>query len=978
TGLIASGAVLIGYFGVVQEPPHSLDELLSLYARPAFVAFATIFVIVFIGVLAIAHLAEWQLHMLMYRSNLPPTRPSKQRAGGGQHRSTKSRLRRRWSAPSLATVAEVSESSSGIATPVLAIADEAARRGVTLESLRNGASQGNQVMMGSGSIQPKSSSRSLSPSAAANVPREARGKMRNYGTMGQGNFPSTAPNTIARSGGFSSGMNGRRRRERERKPTDPPKLQSTNQSKALDDKVVKRTRLGLSVVYGGASGTLSGACLLLAKSGVELLMLTFAGSNQFKRWQSWMLVVIMLAAALLQLWYLNKALKLADPTLVCPLAFCFYNTSSIALGLVYFNQLGSLAWYDIILVVLGTAVLLTGVWVVSLHGEDEAQVRLNDGILEVGNGGSTTLLSANGGPKRPSLFHGSAEETEALLANAAGVTGPHLPLAGSPKSIDPTSEGQVYEDDVAVGGEGGGEEEEEVFKPSYAIENDLGKILTRDLEANVVDHEVYGGADLMIRHCESPVKMRGSAGMTRSNSSSSASSSSSSSASSAGGVGGAGGGEPPKTLASSRVRLGHGRLPSLTLDRAISSLQQQDQIGDDQGKRRRGRLTGEEDAMGGDSDQVDASWTRTTPCESQKVEGGTAAGAWVAPPPPNFYGILLEQGLSIGLSPSSPGFHLQPLRSGANRDHLGEGVLRGLNRVDRRRNPRRTMSEADAGRVVSSHDEEGEVGRRNGGGGRRRKGLGLRLEGSEPTSSSSWFPIKKSSGLFLDQDEDHGNDEEDEDDEDQEDDLSPSSSASSSSSLVNPSSGGLLEGRGGLVMDGGDNASNSGFGILPDPSLIVSKLKGLKEGGGRGGGQPVGEWKSWNLGFLRTKDPTGEEEEVGRDPTPIRKDDGKRRRANKCCPSNKTNPTEGRGGGLLTLLGNLLLPTESSEPRIQGGSEDEARNRLKRKLARSKSRNERQRIPDSDVASSSSLPVKERRKSLESLGEFQRLSGRRR
>lgn len=33
-----------------------------------------------------------------------------------------------------------------------------------------------------------------------------------------------------------------------------------------------------------------------------------------------------------QLWYLNKALKMADPTLVCPLAFCFYNTSSIALG----------------------------------------------------------------------------------------------------------------------------------------------------------------------------------------------------------------------------------------------------------------------------------------------------------------------------------------------------------------------------------------------------------------------------------------------------------------------------------------------------------------------------------------------------------------------------------------------------------------------------------------------------------------------
>jgi len=53
TVLITVGAVLIGYFGAIQETQHSLDELLSLYARPAFVAFATIAFLVFVGVLAI-------------------------------------------------------------------------------------------------------------------------------------------------------------------------------------------------------------------------------------------------------------------------------------------------------------------------------------------------------------------------------------------------------------------------------------------------------------------------------------------------------------------------------------------------------------------------------------------------------------------------------------------------------------------------------------------------------------------------------------------------------------------------------------------------------------------------------------------------------------------------------------------------------------------------------------------------------------
>ena len=59
-------------------------------------------------------------------------------------------------------------------------------------------------------------------------------------------------------------------------------------------------------------------CLLFAKSGVELLLLTVNGHNQFWRWESWMLLVALVAFALLQLWYLHKGLTLADPTLVCP------------------------------------------------------------------------------------------------------------------------------------------------------------------------------------------------------------------------------------------------------------------------------------------------------------------------------------------------------------------------------------------------------------------------------------------------------------------------------------------------------------------------------------------------------------------------------------------------------------------------------------------------------------------------------------
>ncbi|KAI1797897.1 hypothetical protein LXA43DRAFT_877126 [Ganoderma leucocontextum] len=130
-----------------------------------------------------------------------------------------------------------------------------------------------------------------------------------------------------------------------------------------------RTPLFLSSSYASISGILSGMCLLFAKSGVELLLLTLGGDNQFWRWQAWVLLLGLIVFALLQLWYMHKGLVLADPTLVCPLAFCFYNLSSIVNGLIYFDQFSLLSTTHLLLVLLGIAVLLAGVYVISFPPE---------------------------------------------------------------------------------------------------------------------------------------------------------------------------------------------------------------------------------------------------------------------------------------------------------------------------------------------------------------------------------------------------------------------------------------------------------------------------------------------------------------------------------------------------------------------------------------------------------------------------------
>ncbi|KAL4070941.1 hypothetical protein J3A83DRAFT_3314674 [Scleroderma citrinum] len=148
-----------------------------------------------------------------------------------------------------------------------------------------------------------------------------------------------------------------------------------------------RTPFLVALAYAAASGIMSGLCLIFAKSGVELLLLTLGGSNQFYRWEAWMLVGGLIVFALGQLWYLNKGLRLADPAFVCPSAFCFYNFSSILNGLVYFDQIRELPGLNIGLVIVGMVILLGGVWSISAEAgveqvwSDEAEE--DSGVEEV-------------------------------------------------------------------------------------------------------------------------------------------------------------------------------------------------------------------------------------------------------------------------------------------------------------------------------------------------------------------------------------------------------------------------------------------------------------------------------------------------------------------------------------------------------------------------------------------------------------------
>lgn len=227
TLFIAGGAVLIAIFGIVPEPTRSLEDLLELFRRPAFVAYFSL-----LGATVVVCLI-----IVRYSPTCPPlylTNPL-------QTHIVEFSLARK-----LAT--HISQQDAPPSGPQANTA--VLTTGVTEEIVAN--TEHTPLLV----LDRKNKTASMNSSATSLQLRE------------------------------------------------PP--------------AIKRTRLLIAISYASFSGIISGMCLLFAKSGVELLLLTIKGHNQFWRWQSWMLLIALVAFALLQLWYLHKALILADPTLVCP------------------------------------------------------------------------------------------------------------------------------------------------------------------------------------------------------------------------------------------------------------------------------------------------------------------------------------------------------------------------------------------------------------------------------------------------------------------------------------------------------------------------------------------------------------------------------------------------------------------------------------------------------------------------------------
>lgn len=193
-------------------------------------------------------------------------------------------------------------------------------------------------------------------------------------------------------------------------------------------KLQGRIKLFRGMCYGSVSGILSAHSLLLAKSAVELLVRTIIdGENQFNRWQSWVILLGMIALALTQLFYLHRGLKLCSTSVLYPFVFCIYNIIAILDGLIYFRQVSQLTGFHAGLIALGTIILLGGVLCLSWRLEviDSHAAVTVVGSTQTGLGPGMAIVEEHS-PSSSALLDGRIDEEAS--------TGEREPLLGSTRA----------------------------------------------------------------------------------------------------------------------------------------------------------------------------------------------------------------------------------------------------------------------------------------------------------------------------------------------------------------------------------------------------------------------------------------------------------------------------------------------------------------------------------------------------------------
>ncbi|XP_046372460.1 NIPA-like protein 2 isoform X1 [Haliotis rufescens] len=127
-----------------------------------------------------------------------------------------------------------------------------------------------------------------------------------------------------------------------------------------------RFQMKLVVIYLLITSITASFTVISAKAVSSMLNLSVGGTSQFAQPIFYIMLVVMVATAVVQVKYLNQAMKNFDSTVVVPTNFVFFTVSAIVAGIIFYKEFWGMNALEICMFLFGCILCFIGVYFVTV------------------------------------------------------------------------------------------------------------------------------------------------------------------------------------------------------------------------------------------------------------------------------------------------------------------------------------------------------------------------------------------------------------------------------------------------------------------------------------------------------------------------------------------------------------------------------------------------------------------------------------